>query len=184
MNRTDYHTGFTLIELLIVVAVVGVLSSIALPSYQQFAIRTRLSEGLGLASGAKKMIETEGAVSQFDLDIAVTTWNARANNLGATSKYVTSVLFPPAPNSTGIITITYNSLTTGIGAAQNTLILAPFIRTGIAGNQPALAAALAAGTTGPIDWGCASASNVTAASQGMPAPLGTVLSQFAPAQCR
>ncbi len=184
MIKTINQSGFTLIELLIVVAIVGVLASIALPSYQQFTIRTRLSEGLGLASGAKKLIEVEGAISQFDLDIAVTTWNSRAGNLGATSKYVNSVLFPAAPNSNGVITITYNAVTTGIGAAQNTLVLAPFIRTGLPGNQPSLAIALANGISGPIDWACASTTNITAASQGMPAPLGTVLSVFAPSQCR
>ncbi len=178
------NIGFTLIELLIVVAIVGILTSIALPGYQGFTVRVRIIDGLSLASSAKKAIAVDGIASQFDLDLAVSSWNRRANNLGATSKYVSSVLFPPVPNSTGMITITYRAGAVGLGVGQNTLILAPYIQTGIVGNQPTLVAAILAGNRGPIDWACTSSSNLTAVSQGMPAPLGTVPSQFAPTQCR
>ncbi len=58
MNRTmrSVQKGFTLIELMIVVAIIGILAAVALPAYQDYTKRSRVTEGLALASGAKTAV--------------------------------------------------------------------------------------------------------------------------------
>lgn len=177
MNRTirSVQKGFTLIELMIVVAIIGILAAVALPAYQDYTIRTRVTEGLTLASGAKAAINEVATAN--DLKVAADTWNAQQGATGATSKYVTSIQIA---DDTGVITITYTAATVG---AAGTLVLTPSIKTGAA-TYAALDAAITAGTTGAIDWACASKTNAAATARSMPVNAGTLEAKFAPAECR
>ena len=65
-TRADAHRarGFTLIELMIVVAIVGILSSVAVPAYQDFSVRAKVTEGLTMADSLKQTVATNAAEGQ------------------------------------------------------------------------------------------------------------------------
>jgi type IV pilus assembly protein PilA len=96
--------GFTLIELMIVVAIIAILAAIALPAYQDYLIRSQVSEGAVLADGAKTAIaEFYSNKGKFPPS------NASAGLAGSASiagKYVTSV---SVGGTAGQIQITYNT---------------------------------------------------------------------------
>jgi type IV pilus assembly protein PilA len=79
--------GFTLIELMIVIAIIAVLVSLALPTYQDFTVRTRVSEGLSVA-GAAKVAVAETCMT----DPSISPTNATTGYAFAGSKYVRSVV--------------------------------------------------------------------------------------------
>ena len=111
--------GFTLIELMIVIAIIGILAAIAIPAYQDYTIRSKVSEGLNLAGAAKLAVaETYdskgGFPSQGNASYGLPVAASIAGN------YVASVA---AAASTGVITITYNTNVGGNPTANSKLIV-------------------------------------------------------------
>ena len=172
--------GFTLIELMIVVAIIGILAAVALPAYQDYTVRAKITEGLGLANAVKADMTSSFASDGMN---GVVAYAAQLAAAPPASKYVTSIVIAPA---NGQITITYNAATVGsIGAAANTLVMTPFLNAG--GAAVPVIFPPAAGATGTIDWVCSSTTHATATARAAAfagAANGLLEPRYAPAECK
>jgi len=109
--------GFTLIELMIVVAIIGILAAIALPAYQDYTIRSKVSELILAASAARTAITEKFQSDQDSANMGSgTSITAFGKILGATVA------------NNGVVTITGSSVPTSVGTAV-TVVLTPTVNT-------------------------------------------------------
>jgi type IV pilus assembly protein PilA len=127
--KRSMQKGFTLIELMIVVAIIGILAAVALPAYQDYTTRAKVSEVV-LMSAPAKLAVSETASSLGGL-ASVTAANSGYSFPGAT-KYVSNVVIT---DTTGVITVTST-----VPTATGSLLFTP----------------TAVGTAGQLTWACSS----------------------------
>ena len=130
----SFALGFTLIELMIVIAIIAILAAIALPAYQDYVIKARVSEALVLASGLRAGIVVNA--SEGNVNLAA---NATLVLVGNSTPNVTSTAIDHA---TGIIQVV-----TPVRAGGGTLTLTPRASGGVllSGGTPPV---------GNITWTC------------------------------
>lgn len=191
MKKT-MQKGFTLIELMIVVAIIGILAAVALPAYQDYTARSRVSEGLALAKEAQATVLDNAANATPDavgglgagyptvaaVGGAMTPCNAagtctqtvgNATGSGGGSPNVIDLIIT---TSSGIIQIDYTQRIAAAGS--NTLYLVP------AAND----APLTVGTrvSGAVVWTCFALNRPSNGS--IANPGATLPTNLAPAECR
>ena len=118
MSR-QLQKGFTLIELMIVVAIIGILAAVALPAYQDYTKRARVTEGFNLAASAKT-----GVADFYAANNVLPTDNGSVGLPAAASVSGQSVA-SVGVGANGVITITYRNPQVAADATNNTITLTP-----------------------------------------------------------
>jgi type IV pilus assembly protein PilA len=167
--KRSLQKGFTLIELMIVVAIIGILAAVALPAYQDYTVRARVSEVILAASSCRTAITDTVQNSP--------TADASAALSASCSVTPTKMVASGSATANGVITVVGNeaNLKGDTSSALNSVSMVPFVIATPSGGGTAAARALVGTTDGGLtisEWKCG-----PAASSPMP-------SKYLPGSCK
>ena len=118
--------GFTLIELMIVVAIIGILAAVALPAYQDYTVRAKVSEGILAASSCRTAV-TE-AVDSGSIPTGTNKWGCeQGSDSTKATKYVQSITVSNDGATVGQITVTLANDSSLKGASGQKIIMTPYV---------------------------------------------------------
>ena len=114
--KRSFQKGFTLIELMIVVAIIGILAAVALPAYQDYTVRARVSEAILAASSCRTVI-TEVVQSNTNANaVAAGNWGCEVS-AGSGTKYVSTIATAasnPGAAGGGVVTVTVQNIASDV----------------------------------------------------------------------
>ena len=122
--------GFTLIELMIVVAIIGILAAVALPAYQTYTIKAKVSEAILATSQCRTAVAEVYQTGSAGIVVGINGWGCEANSGGTAASQPTKYVWSVLTSTDGLITATLSSAADLKDAASTTIKLTPFTTAG------------------------------------------------------